>query len=1098
MAVEGFLVMINKMLNFTHIDIKNETDTGSYHRGLNYFERDMVVSLKVDFISEQSIALYSEVEGRDHNPYEQMILIDKNYGAIDINGQCTCPVGFNCKHVVASCLEYLAKNKDSAGNNIDVSMHWLNGFLNASEQNVALVDTSYNEFISYALMPSNTDSGLAVKILKNRYLKKGGRGKGRQINVYDITNDYTDPGFLQDIDLNIAQILEAQNEYTWRENELILSGDMGALCLFKMLDTGRCHWLSPQNPVLQMGEPRELQLGWKDEKNGDKRLDIKLQPEAMALNSHPALYLDTASNEIGEISGADFTAQQWAMLLEMPAIPADVCAKFSQQLLTICPDTPLPPPQKINLIQITEPAVPSLFLYGKVNPDNGYRAHFMRLRYHYGHYEVSAWPSVPIVGMIEDNNSISIHRDLLAEKNTADRLINVGFQSIQDAQQEDIIFVTTPAEDRMPSATRWQIFLQETLSKLEDEGWNIEIDSSFQLEFLKVDNWDVEIESDNDWFDLRFDLEVEGRKIPLLPLIAEVLSTYELNDLPGVIILPLDNSVGNSKYLQIPAERIRPIYQTLYELFNTESINQDGRLRLSRFDATRLAELEDNCNNELNWRGGKAMRQLGRKLKNFKGIKKVAPPRGLKATLRAYQKQGLNWLQFLREFEFNGILADDMGLGKTVQTLTHLLKEKEAKRMHKPCLILAPTSLMSNWRREAEQFTPKLKVLILQGSERKQNFDKINQYDLILSTYPLLVRDHETLLAHEYYYLILDEAQIIKNPRAKAARMARDIKCQHRLCLTGTPMENHLGELWALFDFLMPGCLGNQKSFNQHYRNPIEKQGNDEQRQRLVRRIAPFMLRRSKSEVVKELPEKTEIIRATTFDKQQAALYESIRLSMQKKVRDAIKQKGLARSHITILDALLKLRQTCCDPKLLSLAQAKKVKSSAKLEMLMEMLPEMLEEGRRILVFSQFTKMLSIIEQELKIRKVKYTKLTGQTTKRDGVIERFKRGEADVFLISLKAGGVGLNLTEADTVIHYDPWWNPAVEKQATDRTHRIGQHKAVFVYKLIAENTVEEKIMDMQSRKQALADGIYSKDDAGKDLKLTADDLQELFAPLV
>jgi len=243
------------------------------------------------------------------------------------------------------------------------------------------------------------------------------------------------------------------------------------------------------------------------------------------------------------------------------------------------------------------------------------------------------------------------------------------------------------------------------------------------------------------------------------------------------------------------------------------------------------------------------------------------------------------------------------------------------------------------------------------------------------------------------------------------------------------------------------------------------------------------MLRRSKSEVVKELPKKTEIIRSVALDKKQAALYESIRLSMEKKVRDAIKQKGLARSHITILDALLKLRQTCCDPKLLSLEQAKKVKSSAKMEMLMEMLPEMLEEGRRVLLFSQFTKMLAIIEEQLKKRNINYTKLTGSTTDREKVIDEFKQGKADVFLISLKAGGVGLNLTEADTVIHYDPWWNPAVENQATDRAHRIGQNKAVFVYKLITENTLEEKILLMQARKQALADGVYS--------------IQELFAPL-
>ena len=1080
------------MLNFTQNDIKNETDAGSYQRGLSYFKQDRVISLNVNVINEMSVALSSEVIGSGFNSYEQMIIVDQNFGGININGQCACPVGFNCKHVVAGCLEYLSRKNSEALANTSYSLAWLSDFAAAGTQGRLHQSDTGNEFVSYTLKHSNTAGGLKVDFLRNRYLKKGGLGKGREVSLYTLCNQYSTPDYVQDIDQEIALILKSQTDDYWSDDDITLSGELGYLSLSKMLDTGRCHWLTPQNPALRMADSRELQLNWKDEINGDKHLEIALQPGAIALNTRPALYIDIANNEIGQIKGADFTAQQWAMLLNMPAIPAEACEKFSQQLLTTCPSTPLPPPQKIDLIQITEPAVPRLFLYGEVDPDNGQRAHFIRLRYRYGIYEVRALPRVSINGFIEENKSISIHRDLTVEKNAADTLLNEGFECIEDGQQDDILFIAA-SDSFASSAALWQDFLDNRRLQLEAEGWEIEMDSSFQLEFLQVDNWDVEIESDNDWFDLRFDLEVKGKKIPLLPLIADLLNSHELNNLPEVITL----SMGNSKYLQFPMERIRPIFQTLYELFNMESIDEDGKLRLSRFDATRLAELEDSCSNELNWRGGKAMRQLGRKLKNFKGIKKVTPPRGLTATLRDYQQQGLNWLQFLREFEFNGILADDMGLGKTVQTLAHLLKEKEAKRLNKPCLILAPTSLMSNWRREAEQFTPKLKVLILQGAERKQHFDKINQYDLILSTYPLLVRDHETLLAHDYYYLILDEAQVIKNPRAKAARLARDVNCDHRLCLTGTPMENHLGELWALFDFLMPGCLGEQKSFNQNYRYPIEKQGNDEQRQRLVRRIAPFMLRRSKSEVVKELPEKTEIIRSTTLDKQQAALYESIRLSMQKKVRDAIKQKGLARSHITILDALLKLRQTCCDPKLLSLAQAKKVKSSAKLEMLMEMLPEMLEEGRRILLFSQFTKMLAIIEQELKNRKINYTKLTGQTTKRDEVIERFKRGEADVFLISLKAGGVGLNLTEADTVIHYDPWWNPAVENQATDRVHRIGQNKAVFVYKLITENTLEEKILDMQARKQALADGVYSKEGSGKDLTLTADDLQELFAPL-
>jgi len=385
----------------------------------------------------------------------------------------------------------------------------------------------------------------------------------------------------------------------------------------------------------------------------------------------------------------------------------------------------------------------------------------------------------------------------------------------------------------------------------------------------------------------------------------------------------------------------------------------------------------------------------------------------------------------------------------------------------------------------------------LQGAERKQLFDRINDYDLVLTTYPLLSRDDETLLKHEYHYLILDEAQTIKNPASLAAQLVRRIKTNHRLCLTGTPMENHLGELWAQFDFLMPGFLGDNSNFKKHYRTPIETYGDNDQKSRLSRRLAPFMLRRTKQEVANELPPKTEIIRSVPLYAKQAALYESIRLTMEKKVRDAIAEKGLSRSHITILDALLKLRQTCCDPRTLPLKEAQKVKESAKLDLLMEILPEQLEEGRRILIFSQFTQMIALIEDELDARKIAYSKLTGQTRKRDEAIELFKSGEVAVFLISLKTGGVGLNLTEADTVIIYDPWWNPAAESQAADRAHRIGQDKPVFVYKLITENTVEEKIIAMQERKRALAESIYKDDTKEESLKFTAEDLSALFEPL-
>jgi SNF2 family DNA or RNA helicase len=327
--------------------------------------------------------------------------------------------------------------------------------------------------------------------------------------------------------------------------------------------------------------------------------------------------------------------------------------------------------------------------------------------------------------------------------------------------------------------------------------------------------------------------------------------------------------------------------------------------------------------------------------------------------------------------------------------------------------------------------------------------------------------------------------------------VVRRLDARHRLCLTGTPMENHLGELWALFDFLLPGFLGDQQRFRRHWRTPIEQHGDRERRERLARRVAPFLLRRRKQDVLKELPPKTEIVRSVALGETQASLYEGIRLSMEKRVREAIAEQGMARSRITILDALLKLRQTCCDPRLLDLPAARRVKHSAKLELLMDLLPEQLDEGRRILLFSQFTSMLKLIEPELERRGIRYAKLTGRTKRRDEVIDRFRGGEVSLFLISLKAGGLGLNLTEADTVILYDPWWNPAVEAQAADRAHRIGQDKPVFVYKLLTEQTVEEKILAMQQKKQALAEGIYREGGGEGSPAFTAQDIDELFAPI-
>ncbi|HSK39092.1 MAG TPA: DEAD/DEAH box helicase, partial [Arenibaculum sp.] len=472
------------------------------------------------------------------------------------------------------------------------------------------------------------------------------------------------------------------------------------------------------------------------------------------------------------------------------------------------------------------------------------------------------------------------------------------------------------------------------------------------------------------------------------------------------------------------------------------------------------------------------------------------PPPGLAGELRPYQRIGLAWLQLLGSCDLGGVLADDMGLGKTVQTLAHIAAEKAAGRLDRPCLVVAPTSLMTNWRREAQRYVPGLRVLTLHGPDRHDRFAAIPDHDLVLTTYALLPRDQDRLLAQDWHVAVLDEAQAIKNPRAKTALTAVQLKARQRLCLTGTPLENNLDELWSLFQFLMPGLLGDRTRFQRVFRTPIEKHGDHERRQQLARRVRPFLMRRTKRQVAAELPEKTEIVEHVELDGDQRDLYESIRVAMDARIRQEVSRKGLARSHIVILDALLKLRQVCCDPRLVKLDRARRVKQSAKLARLLEMLPEMVAEGRRILLFSQFTAMLDLIEAETRRLGIAHVRLDGSTRDRATPVERFQAGEVPLFLISLKAGGTGLNLTAADTVIHYDPWWNPAVERQATDRAHRIGQDKAVFVYKLLGVGTVEETIQALQARKQALAEGLFDPD-GGALPTLAEEDIDLLLAPI-
>lgn len=652
-----------------------------------------------------------------------------------------------------------------------------------------------------------------------------------------------------------------------------------------------------------------------------------------------------------------------------------------------------------------------------------------------------------------------------------------------------------PAEIFAPETPgQWRDFIKTGLPSLRKRGWKVKVDSDFTWNVTEVDAVEGRaIQADDGWFDLALSLKIGRQRLRLEPLLAGLFSRDRRWMGGSLNMIPDDEQIelrdAQDRRLLFRAAQLKPLVANLIDLFDRQNPQP---LRLAAWDVGRLGQ--EGAQGHWHFEGDNAVHQLAQRLSGSGGVQTVAPPQGLKATLRDYQLQGVSWMQFLRQHQLAGVLADDMGLGKTIQTLAHLLLEKEAGRLDRPALIVVPTTLVHNWCCEASRFAPDLRVLALTGPHRRALYDTLDQYDVVITTYSLLWRDQPQLVAHAYHMLILDEAQYVKNSASRAASVIRGLKTRHRLCLTGTPLENHLGELWSQFDFLLPGFLGSERDFTQEWRIPVERNGDRVRRDLLAKRVRPFMLRRRKQEVAKELPPKNTIVRSVVLEGAQRELYDQVRAAMQDRVQLAVQQQGAGRSHLVVLDALLKLRQICCDPRLVEDARSEKVKHSAKLKLLREMLNDLLAEDRRILIFSQFTSMLTIIAEELQRARIDFVTLTGSTRDRNEPVRRFQQGEVPIFLISLKAGGVGLNLTAADTVIHYDPWWNPAAENQATDRAYRLGQDKPVFVYKLIAADTIEEKVVALQQHKAELAGDILA-DELSEPASFNQDDLTQLFS---
>lgn len=587
--------------------------------------------------------------------------------------------------------------------------------------------------------------------------------------------------------------------------------------------------------------------------------------------------------------------------------------------------------------------------------------------------------------------------------------------------------------------------------------------------------FDIEAGSGIDWFDLKIEIHWGDQQVPLAAIRKAILNKQEA-------VLLDDGTLGI-----IPAEWLEQ-----YGLLLKIGTEKEGRVRVSKLHYSLLDELGDKLNNK---DVQAEIAEKKQRLVNFTGIQThLLPSAAINAQLRPYQLAGFQWLQALDDLGWGGCLADDMGLGKTLQAITFLqfLKEKKPGSTQ---LIICPTSLIFNWENELDKFCPTLKYHTYYGNMRSFDDDHFEQFDLILTTYGVVRLDIEHLARFNWHYIILDESQAIKNPDAQVTKSLQFLKAENRIILSGTPVQNNTYDLFAQFNFLNPGFLGQREFFKREFANPIDKFGDKQKSGQLRRMVYPFMLRRTKEQVATDLPDKTEMILWCSMNKAQRSIYDEYKNYYRNMLLKKIDEEGMGKSGIYVLEGLLRLRQICDHPALVQ-NDTEAAGESVKTEELMREIQEN-SGGHKLLVFSQFTEMLHLISIELEHANVPYCYLDGSTplAKRKEEVKRFQEDESmKVFLISLKAGGVGLNLTAADYVYLVDPWWNPAAEQQAIDRTHRIGQTRKIFAYKMICKDTVEEKILQLQQKKKSLADDLINED-SGFVKKLTKDDIAFLFS---
>ncbi|HEY9688169.1 MAG TPA: SNF2-related protein [Coleofasciculaceae cyanobacterium] len=1065
---------LDTLIDFNFGYIKQQAQPGSWRRGYNYFRENQIQHITLD---HQGVK--AKVKGKYKDSYSTRISFLKDH--VDV--QCDCPLEETwCKHAVAVALEAIkrhywekyyrlpvADEVVQALDSSDFEGHYRfyikpdkgnnpkNISVKVEDRESGKIQHNLEALLRKALEQANAQGEDSFNKVEKReisamqFLLKHAKGKPEHgwfhIPVAEGDNLFQTLSQIEDVCNTQGQRL------IFEQDPLFLLMSVNVSMAGNVLVS--LHWIR-QEPY-DAYPLEELTMFGKDVPWGMYK--NKIYPLSNRLSELPSYLIKSSFTDIKDADGGKFMYEELPKLRKL--VDMDLADIVHQVALR------KKPPVKTVSVELMDEATLKIRASLEFNYD-GVKVPFSK--------KTPETPYVMITkkGKKDAEQIYWVKRDIHEEHDAYNRLLEGGMEPLQTnhlfAEGDNAIdFYNVTLKNLMEQEVdAWQAKFENNLSMLKASEQPLQLRG--RIEFAQT----------VDQFILKIDCAIGDREMTLDDVQRHLMQGKKYFFMKDV------------GYIEIPLASILYFIKTL-EFFDAEQpADEKDTYIIQTYRAGLIAELQDQG---INLDMSKKFHKFWDVISSQQTMEEMPIPANVRAELRPYQKAGFNWLWFLYSYGLNGILADDMGLGKTLQALVVLKHAKDVDGPM-PTLIVCPTSVVYNWVNEINKFTPDLSVVNLTGPDRHSQYKKIKDADAIITSYALLRRDIRALKEYAFRYVILDESQNIKNYESQTANASKNLQASHRLALSGTPVENRLMELWSVFDFLMPGFLYDKDDFQYRYVYPIEEKGNRDAERRLKKQIFPFMLRRLKQDVAKDLPPKIEAVSYCELTDEQRQLYLDVLEKTREEVFAHVAEKGIGGSTNSIFAALLRLRQICCHPKLMGEELSGGLNESGKFDALKDMIEEVVSEGHRILLFSQFVEMLKIIRTWLEKKGIKYEYLTGESRDRHVMVDRFNNDDSiPIFLMSLKAGGTGLNLTGADYVIHYDPWWNPAAEDQASDRAHRIGQKKTVFVYKLITKGTVEEKILKLQDRKRDLVDSIIAADrSVGK--MLSFEDLKEILSP--